>query len=245
MRVGARFVLVLPSRFRLFHAFLPFCVRPSPQVWVGVVPVGPSGHSLNSSYKNRDSPEYKTELGEPPGPPCPVALWPCPGPALPPPCPFSPWSCAPVPLPSCVGCMVVCEPGCLSAGQLATRPSPPAVRSFLFFAASYSIRRLTPSPLPSSTRQRHRQLLPRSSRRPARLLPLLRRYGRLPLRLEGRGGRLRRYSVGPHLQGAAGLGIVTRLSPPVPTPPWTPACRRGGMRWTTLYGTASPMMYRM
>ena len=29
------------------------------QVWVGVVPVGPSGHALNSSYQTRDSKGYK------------------------------------------------------------------------------------------------------------------------------------------------------------------------------------------
>ncbi|KAJ8637753.1 hypothetical protein MRB53_012020 [Persea americana] len=35
----------------------------SNQVWVGVVPTGPSGCSFNSSYRNRDSHEYKQELG--------------------------------------------------------------------------------------------------------------------------------------------------------------------------------------
>ncbi|XP_074378910.1 regulator of telomere elongation helicase 1 homolog isoform X2 [Apium graveolens] len=33
------------------------------QIWAGVVPAGPSGFSFNSSYRNRDSPEYKLELG--------------------------------------------------------------------------------------------------------------------------------------------------------------------------------------
>ncbi|WOG99221.1 hypothetical protein DCAR_0518569 [Daucus carota subsp. sativus] len=33
------------------------------QIWAGVVPVGPSGYSFNSSYRSRDSPEYKLELG--------------------------------------------------------------------------------------------------------------------------------------------------------------------------------------
>lgn len=33
------------------------------QVWVGVVPVGPKGTPLNSSYNNRDSREYKEDLG--------------------------------------------------------------------------------------------------------------------------------------------------------------------------------------
>ncbi|KAL5824826.1 hypothetical protein ACOSQ3_020889 [Xanthoceras sorbifolium] len=35
----------------------------SNQIWAGVVPAGPSGYSLNSSYRNRDSLEYKQELG--------------------------------------------------------------------------------------------------------------------------------------------------------------------------------------
>lgn len=33
------------------------------QVWVGVVPTGPKGTPLNSSYQNRDSREYKEDLG--------------------------------------------------------------------------------------------------------------------------------------------------------------------------------------
>ncbi|KAH9666131.1 Regulator of telomere elongation helicase 1-like [Citrus sinensis] len=35
----------------------------SKQIWAGIVPVGPSGYLLNSSYRNRDSIEYKQELG--------------------------------------------------------------------------------------------------------------------------------------------------------------------------------------
>ncbi|XP_031265333.1 regulator of telomere elongation helicase 1 homolog [Pistacia vera] len=35
----------------------------SNQIWAGVVPTGPSSYSLNSSYRNRDSLEYKQELG--------------------------------------------------------------------------------------------------------------------------------------------------------------------------------------
>ncbi|XP_021902231.1 regulator of telomere elongation helicase 1, partial [Carica papaya] len=35
----------------------------SNQIWAGVVPVGPSGCAFNSSYRNRDSLEYKQELG--------------------------------------------------------------------------------------------------------------------------------------------------------------------------------------
>ncbi|THG03844.1 hypothetical protein TEA_017297 [Camellia sinensis var. sinensis] len=33
------------------------------QIWAGVVPTGPSGYSFNSSYRSRDSIEYKLELG--------------------------------------------------------------------------------------------------------------------------------------------------------------------------------------
>ncbi|XP_010473004.1 PREDICTED: regulator of telomere elongation helicase 1-like [Camelina sativa] len=35
----------------------------SNQLWAGVVSTGPSGYVLNSSYRNRDVPEYKQELG--------------------------------------------------------------------------------------------------------------------------------------------------------------------------------------
>ncbi|KAJ1687934.1 hypothetical protein LUZ63_019324 [Rhynchospora breviuscula] len=35
----------------------------SDQIWVGVVPTGPSGYPLNSSFRTRDSLEYKQELG--------------------------------------------------------------------------------------------------------------------------------------------------------------------------------------
>ncbi|URD77018.1 regulator of telomere elongation helicase [Musa troglodytarum] len=40
----------------------PHVITPN-QVWVGVVPSGPSSQPFNSSYKNRDSLEYKQELG--------------------------------------------------------------------------------------------------------------------------------------------------------------------------------------
>ncbi|KAL9666278.1 hypothetical protein QQ045_000604 [Rhodiola kirilowii] len=40
----------------------PHVISPS-QIWVGVVPVGPSGCSFNSTYRNRDTKEYKQELG--------------------------------------------------------------------------------------------------------------------------------------------------------------------------------------
>ncbi|GMH22211.1 hypothetical protein Nepgr_024054 [Nepenthes gracilis] len=35
----------------------------SDQIWAGVVPAGPSGYPFNSSYRNRDSPEFQKELG--------------------------------------------------------------------------------------------------------------------------------------------------------------------------------------
>ena len=37
-------------------------IAPS-QVWLGVLPVGPSNVRLNSSYKSRNLPEYKKDLG--------------------------------------------------------------------------------------------------------------------------------------------------------------------------------------
>ncbi|WVZ01213.1 hypothetical protein V8G54_027282 [Vigna mungo] len=40
----------------------PHVITPN-QIWAGVVPVGPSGHTFNSSYRTRDSPEYKKDLG--------------------------------------------------------------------------------------------------------------------------------------------------------------------------------------
>jgi len=40
----------------------PHVIDPS-QVWVGVVPKGPQGHTLNSSYQTRNSPLYKDDLG--------------------------------------------------------------------------------------------------------------------------------------------------------------------------------------
>uniref|UniRef100_A0A2N9HX33 Helicase ATP-binding domain-containing protein n=1 Tax=Fagus sylvatica TaxID=28930 RepID=A0A2N9HX33_FAGSY len=40
----------------------PHVITPS-QIWAGVVSAGPSGCSFNSSYRNRDSLEYKQELG--------------------------------------------------------------------------------------------------------------------------------------------------------------------------------------
>ena len=33
------------------------------QVWVGVMPTGPNGRALNSSYRSRETCEYKLELG--------------------------------------------------------------------------------------------------------------------------------------------------------------------------------------
>ncbi|XP_027342046.1 regulator of telomere elongation helicase 1 homolog isoform X1 [Abrus precatorius] len=40
----------------------PHVITPN-QIWAGVVPVGPSGRTFNSSYRTRDSIEYKQELG--------------------------------------------------------------------------------------------------------------------------------------------------------------------------------------
>ena len=40
----------------------PHVIAPS-QVWLGVLPVGPSNVRLNSSYKSRNLPEYKKDLG--------------------------------------------------------------------------------------------------------------------------------------------------------------------------------------
>ena len=51
--------LQMPFDIRLQN---PHIIAPS-QVWVGVVPVGPSGHTLNSSYQCRDNLQYKEDLG--------------------------------------------------------------------------------------------------------------------------------------------------------------------------------------
>lgn len=40
----------------------PHVITPN-QIWAGVVPAGPSCCSFNSSYRSRDSIEYKQELG--------------------------------------------------------------------------------------------------------------------------------------------------------------------------------------
>lgn len=40
----------------------PHVISPS-QIWVGVVPVGPSGHALNASFQTRNSREYREDLG--------------------------------------------------------------------------------------------------------------------------------------------------------------------------------------
>ena len=37
--------------------------RTALQIWASVLPVGPSGGLLNSSFRTRDTPEYKRELG--------------------------------------------------------------------------------------------------------------------------------------------------------------------------------------
>ncbi|GAB2228119.1 hypothetical protein Droror1_Dr00009949 [Drosera rotundifolia] len=51
------FKLEFPVRLENPH------VISSDQIWAGVLPAGPSGHSFNSSYRSRDSPEYKRDLG--------------------------------------------------------------------------------------------------------------------------------------------------------------------------------------
>lgn len=57
-------------KFDNFHHCREFPVRlenphviSSDQIWAGVIQTGPSGHSLNSSFRTRDSPEYKQDLG--------------------------------------------------------------------------------------------------------------------------------------------------------------------------------------
>ncbi|KAG6543819.1 hypothetical protein Mapa_014659 [Marchantia paleacea] len=74
-RMGVRSVILTSGTLAPLDSFaielnLPFSVRlenphviDGSQIWVGVVPSGPSGRVLNSSYKTRDSPEYKQDLG--------------------------------------------------------------------------------------------------------------------------------------------------------------------------------------
>ena len=63
-----------PVRLENSHVIAPTQVLPpeddcvvsanaSLQIWAGVMPVGPSGGALNSSFRTRDTPEYKLELG--------------------------------------------------------------------------------------------------------------------------------------------------------------------------------------
>ncbi|CAN6455799.1 unnamed protein product [Victoria cruziana] len=75
VRLGIRSIILTSGTLSPLESFalelnLPFPVRlenphvisPS-QVWVGVIPAGPSGCVFNSSYRNRDSSEYQQELG--------------------------------------------------------------------------------------------------------------------------------------------------------------------------------------
>eukprot|EP00897_Mesotaenium_endlicherianum_P001292 jgi/Mesen1/1190/ME001272S00367 len=74
-RLGVRSILLTSGTLSPLDSFahelrLPFEVRlenphviAERQIWVGVVPVGPSGKALNSSFRTRSSPEYKLELG--------------------------------------------------------------------------------------------------------------------------------------------------------------------------------------
>lgn len=62
-------LLIISNGF-LFAACRDFPVRlenphviSDNQIWAGAVPVGPSGYTFNSSYRTRDSIEYKQELG--------------------------------------------------------------------------------------------------------------------------------------------------------------------------------------
>lgn len=74
-KMGVRSIILTSGTLAPLDSFaielnLPFDVRlenphviDSSQVWVGVVSCGPSGRPLNSSYRTRDSIEYKMELG--------------------------------------------------------------------------------------------------------------------------------------------------------------------------------------
>ncbi|KAL3680444.1 hypothetical protein R1sor_023400 [Riccia sorocarpa] len=74
-KMGVRSVILTSGTLAPLDSFalelnLPFNVRlenphviDASQIWVGVVQAGPSGRGLNSSYKTRDSPEYKQDLG--------------------------------------------------------------------------------------------------------------------------------------------------------------------------------------
>ncbi|KAI5070881.1 hypothetical protein GOP47_0013132 [Adiantum capillus-veneris] len=74
-QLGVRSVILTSGTLSPLNSFalelkLPFLVRlenphviGSDQVWVGVVCSGPSGRPLNSSYRTRDSLEYKIDLG--------------------------------------------------------------------------------------------------------------------------------------------------------------------------------------
>ncbi len=63
-------LMVISTNFLCKKKNRPFNVRlenphviDANQIWVGVVSTGPSGRPLNSSYRTRDSIEYKLELG--------------------------------------------------------------------------------------------------------------------------------------------------------------------------------------
>jgi regulator of telomere elongation helicase 1 len=74
-RLGVRSIILTSGTLAPLDSFalelnLPFDVRlenphviESNQIWVGVVPSGPSGRPLNSCYRTRDTVEYKQELG--------------------------------------------------------------------------------------------------------------------------------------------------------------------------------------
>ncbi|XP_024539869.1 regulator of telomere elongation helicase 1 homolog [Selaginella moellendorffii] len=74
-KLGVRTIVLTSGTLSPLESFaielkLPFDVRlenphviGANQIWVGVVSSGPSGRALNSSYRTRDSPEYKNDLG--------------------------------------------------------------------------------------------------------------------------------------------------------------------------------------
>lgn len=45
------------------HLHQPTAHAHDAQVWVGVLPVGPGGVALNSTFQKRDTPQYKSDLG--------------------------------------------------------------------------------------------------------------------------------------------------------------------------------------
>ncbi|GBG60221.1 hypothetical protein CBR_g3464 [Chara braunii] len=75
VKLGVKTILLTSGTLAPLESFaqelkLPFQIQlenphviPANHVWIGVVRTGPSGVPLNSSYRNRDSIEYKIDLG--------------------------------------------------------------------------------------------------------------------------------------------------------------------------------------